>query len=291
MICPECGRDDILSMQGFLKHIATHGLIATVKEAIERYGIPDKDGAGSAMVTDTEDERSKVEESVFERGQPRQRTPEKMSFIGAGANDLVITRGDGSYGRVVCPDCGRANFANEQAFSNHLTIAHGKTMDLIEAYSHTVEPAPPPLPQSKSQIKLHGNLVPPIFAKASGAHHGRIWQPKLITPKTERRDRDGESHRGTRLRPAPKPLDIATLPGYEELEEDERDLCSVLRLFPETYMAIRRLFIDECRKNNGLGKRAAREMVKMDVNKSSKVWEYLQNRGKVWIPASKMGEL
>jgi transcriptional adapter 2-alpha len=58
-------------------------------------------------------------------------------------------------------------------------------------------------------------------------------------------------------------------------------------LFPETYLAIRKLFVDECRKNNGLGKRAAREMVKMDVNKSSKVWEYLQMHGKVWVPFSR----
>lgn len=41
MACPSCGRNDITTMQGYLKHAATHGITNyTVDEAIEKFGIP-----------------------------------------------------------------------------------------------------------------------------------------------------------------------------------------------------------------------------------------------------------
>lgn len=46
--CPECGRDDISTMQGFIKHLGTHGIPQlSVDDAIDLYGVP-INNAGSA---------------------------------------------------------------------------------------------------------------------------------------------------------------------------------------------------------------------------------------------------
>lgn len=72
----------------------------------------------------------------------------------------------------------------------------------------------------------------------------------------------------------------------EMLSSEERELCSTLRIPPNSYLSVKQLFAKECELRNGLGKRKAREMVKIDVNKSSKIWEHLCSLGLVWTSGS-----
>lgn len=83
-------------------------------------------------------------------------------------------------------------------------------------------------------------------------------------------------------RPPPAPLDISNSPGFELLDPAEQTLASQLRLQPNHYLQIKNTIVNECRKNNGIRRRQARELIKIDVNKTSRIWDALRESGEVW---------
>ncbi|CDK24797.1 unnamed protein product [Kuraishia capsulata CBS 1993] len=71
------------------------------------------------------------------------------------------------------------------------------------------------------------------------------------------------------------PLDISHAADYELLSNDERILCSTLRIYPKPYLVIKELLFRELLRTGGvLKKRTARELLKIDVNKTSKIYEF-----------------
>ncbi|PNF16472.1 Transcriptional adapter 2-alpha [Cryptotermes secundus] len=86
-------------------------------------------------------------------------------------------------------------------------------------------------------------------------------------------------------RPLPPPLDIVGLPGYERLSAAERQLCSVTRLVPESYLEFQRILVAECKRNLGLKLAQARTLIKIDVNKTRKLYDFLLKEGFIWNPA------
>jgi transcriptional adapter 2-alpha len=83
-------------------------------------------------------------------------------------------------------------------------------------------------------------------------------------------------------RQGPAPLNISGADGYELLTTSEADLCSKLRILPRAYLVIKETLLGEFQKRGGgLKKRQARGLVKIDVNKTSKVWDYFVSRG--WL--------
>lgn len=74
------------------------------------------------------------------------------------------------------------------------------------------------------------------------------------------------------------PLNIVFLPGYEKLNEEERKLCSTARIVPESYFTYRDILINESNKNKGIRLATARQMIKIDVNKTRKLFNFLRDR-------------
>lgn len=79
-------------------------------------------------------------------------------------------------------------------------------------------------------------------------------------------------------RPAP-PLDIAGLPGYEKLNPRERELCSLVRLVPEAFLEFKSILVGECQKLGSLRLAQARTLIKIDVNKTRKLFDFLVGEG------------
>ena len=78
------------------------------------------------------------------------------------------------------------------------------------------------------------------------------------------------------------PLDITNSADYDLLSAEEKQLCSTLRIFPKPYLAIKNQLMKEAVKNNGvLKKKDARQSLKIDVNKASKIYEFFVLMG--WI--------
>ncbi|OAJ42663.1 hypothetical protein BDEG_26089 [Batrachochytrium dendrobatidis JEL423] len=92
----------------------------------------------------------------------------------------------------------------------------------------------------------------------------------------------------TSLTPAPlggrkpaNPLDVTNTDGVELLTEKECQLCSSLRLFPRAYLAIKDIIIKENLAHGFIKRRHVRSLVKIDVNKTSKIFDFFLEMG--WI--------
>lgn len=75
------------------------------------------------------------------------------------------------------------------------------------------------------------------------------------------------------------PLNIVDLPGYFQLTDAEKVLCSNLRLLPENYLEIKGHLIMQNSKMGFLRLLDARRIVKIDVNKTRKIYDYLMYEG------------
>ena len=75
------------------------------------------------------------------------------------------------------------------------------------------------------------------------------------------------------------PLDIVDLPGYDRLLDSEKQLCSLVRLVPESYGDFKTILVTECRKQGYLRLAQARTMIKIDVNKTRKIFDFLLEQG------------
>ncbi|KAI0786581.1 hypothetical protein C8Q75DRAFT_734546 [Abortiporus biennis] len=81
-------------------------------------------------------------------------------------------------------------------------------------------------------------------------------------------------------RKMPAPLNLANSPSLHLLTPEEQTLCSTLRLLPKPYLVVKETLIREYARRGGkLRRREARDLVKIDVNKTSRVWDFLVQAG------------
>ncbi|XP_044285825.1 transcriptional adapter 2-alpha isoform X2 [Varanus komodoensis] len=80
------------------------------------------------------------------------------------------------------------------------------------------------------------------------------------------------SNSGRRSAP---PLNLTGLPGTEKLNEKEKELCQVVRLVPGAYLEYKAALVNECQKQGGLRLAQARALIKIDVNKTRKIYDFL----------------
>jgi transcriptional adapter 2-alpha len=76
------------------------------------------------------------------------------------------------------------------------------------------------------------------------------------------------------------PLNLANSPSLHLLTPEEQTLCSQLRILPKPYLVIKETLVREYARRGGkLRRREARDLVKIDVNKTSRVWDFLVQAG------------
>lgn len=76
------------------------------------------------------------------------------------------------------------------------------------------------------------------------------------------------------------PLNLANSPSLHLLTPEEQTLCSQLRILPKPYLVIKETLVREYARRGGkLRRREARDLVKLDVNKTSRVWDFLVQAG------------
>lgn len=99
----------------------------------------------------------------------------------------------------------------------------------------------------------------------------------------DRRSREREtpgSTTGIHVRRQPAPLNLANSPSLHLLTPPEQALCSQLRILPKPYLVIKETLVREYARRGGkLRRREARDLVKIDVNKTSRVWDFLVQAG------------
>ncbi|KAJ1921393.1 hypothetical protein H4219_000710 [Mycoemilia scoparia] len=83
-----------------------------------------------------------------------------------------------------------------------------------------------------------------------------------------------------------EPINISNKPYFSKLAPAEQHCCSVLRIAPEQYLTIKRTLIREGRTRQAgtFKKRDAQRLCRIDVNKTSKIYEWYVKIG--WLPDS-----
>jgi hypothetical protein len=81
--------------------------------------------------------------------------------------------------------------------------------------------------------------------------------------------------------PANPEWDVSKMPGHELLSPQERLLCSTLQLLPQHYLMIKERLIRECFTRGFLKENSAKQLIKIDVNKTSKIFDFFVSVG--WL--------
>lgn len=74
------------------------------------------------------------------------------------------------------------------------------------------------------------------------------------------------------------------LPGYEKLTDDEKLICSQVRLPPVVYMDYKKILLAENASTGYLRLADARKLVKIDVNKTRQLYDFLLKHGFINVP-------
>ncbi|KAL1915166.1 uncharacterized protein VTP21DRAFT_7647 [Calcarisporiella thermophila] len=77
------------------------------------------------------------------------------------------------------------------------------------------------------------------------------------------------------------PLNIWEADGVHLLTQDEQNLCSTLRIMPKPYLVIKETILKEYARLGALRRRQARELIKIDVNKTSRIYDFFVEMG--WV--------
>jgi SWIRM domain-containing protein len=96
--------------------------------------------------------------------------------------------------------------------------------------------------------------------------------------------RSGQSIGG--VRPG-NPLEVTTMPAAEFLDDNEFEICCGLRVSPAQYFQSRKMLLDNYWRRGWYNKSAAQKMLRIDVNKTAKLWEFLVQKG--WMPTDPRG--
>lgn len=88
----------------------------------------------------------------------------------------------------------------------------------------------------------------------------------------------------TSQRKSAPPLDIVGQQGYDKLTEGERKLCSISRIIPISYLEFKQILINECMNKKGIRLAQARTLIKIDVNKTRKIFDYLLEEKMIYLP-------
>jgi len=75
--------------------------------------------------------------------------------------------------------------------------------------------------------------------------------------------------------------DVSRMPGGDLLSSQERALCSTLRLLPQHYLMIKERLIRECFTRGFIKEHQAKQLIKIDINKTSKIFDFFVSVG--WL--------
>lgn len=143
----------------------------------------------------------------------------------------------------------------------------------IQSLSQTPSRAGTPKPAGRKPgifYYILGHIVFFFFFLIGSDEH----QPSFLSP--------------TSSPPVAAPLNIKEAEGVHLLTKEEQELCSSLRIMPRPYLVIKETILKECARLGGLKRRQARELIKIDVNKTSRIYDFFVEVG--WIRPPKGGE-
>eukprot|EP00794_Sanderia_malayensis_P000271 gene271-895_t len=134
---------------------------------------------------------------------------------------------------------------------------------------------------ARSETKARRNIQNELLLHVDTPISCQIWlQKQFQSNVTNKAVSAAQMFPLVSRKPVP-PLDLTGTPGLEQLAEDEKDLCSQIRLLPLQYIAHKNTMRKECQRLGSLKLQHARPLIKIDVNKTKKLYDFFINKG--WI--------
>lgn len=129
-----------------------------------------------------------------------------------------------------------------------------------------------------------GKFLPEDVEANGVAHRRKIWERMMNKRKSTNGSGGGGGSTSVGSARGVTPLDISDYAGSSLLDDDEFQLCSSLRLFPIQYFQSRKTLVDNYKKIGFYKKSAAQKMLKIDVNKTGKLYDFFTDRR--WMPSA-----
>ncbi|KAN0064586.1 Transcriptional adapter ada2 [Thecaphora frezii] len=126
-----------------------------------------------------------------------------------------------------------------------------------------------PAPLDDLPLSAPSNAAPAPAAKEGGSKKDK-----------EKKDKGDDRDQPKAPRKPPQPLNLASAPSLNLLTPAEVQLCSTLRILPQPFLIIKSTLITAFIARGGkLSRRECRTLVKIDVNKLGKVWDFFNEMG------------
>lgn len=132
--------------------------------------------------------------------------------------------------------------------------------------------------RQETKSKIH--LLDDILVNVSDEKACQLWLQRQALLGNLTKDTSTSMLPNIPRKSAP-PLDIIGMPGYDKLDHEEREVCAAIRLVPEAYIEFRSALVNECRRNGCLKLGQARSLIKIDVNKTRRLYDYLISQGSI----------
>lgn len=75
------------------------------------------------------------------------------------------------------------------------------------------------------------------------------------------------------------------LSNYDQLSKDEQELCSLVRVVPDSFIAYKKMLMAENNKLGYLRLADARKLIKIDVNKTRVMYDFFFEHGYINKPS------
>lgn len=126
-----------------------------------------------------------------------------------------------------------------------------------------------------------GNVIESDTDERGISHRKKIWE-KMMSKRKSASGNGGGGSTSVGSARGVTPLDISDYAGSSLLDDEEFQLCSSLRLFPIQYFQSRKTLVGNYENNGFYKKSAAQKMLKIDVNKTGKLYDFFIQRH--WMP-------
>ncbi|GAB0086649.1 Transcriptional adapter [Sergentomyia squamirostris] len=175
-----------------------------------------------------------------------------------------------------------AKVANSQRFGTFMKFLNAENFDQLVAS----------LKHSQDLRSYLYRLMELRRLGITSIYGGRLYYKLLESRETRRKTDRGKreildgpmntSNQGRKM----NPIELVGLPGYEKLTQEERHLCSTLRLEPNAFFVHKDTLTNASSKNGHLLLADARKLLKIDVNKTRKLYDFLLTQGFINKPQS-----
>ncbi|XP_050419702.1 transcriptional adapter 2-alpha isoform X2 [Adelges cooleyi] len=187
--------------------------------------------------------------------------------------------------RKVVKDYGLVCFNKQQLWIKSMeTILGPEMIHRLIRYLHLIKPLA--FDFLITNLKQEHNLLARIhklieFRRNGITKHAYIGIYEEMNKKRENSFKNKPSSSST-VECSKSRINVCNLPGYQKLDEDERELCTLIKMLPESYLKFKELLRSECEKSKGISLKTARSLIKIDVNKTRKMYNLLIEKALIW---------